>query len=168
MKRSRRLSIGLLAALAFAPGLRAASPPVLRMPGQADRPVTAESLVGKESRDVRVEEPQGDVVVYHGMSLLDVLEKSGLDVKTMEGQRATASMIVVVTGRDGYTAVFSVGELRTNRENPKVFLVSETGSGPLPEDKGPVRLIVLGDRARSAYALAKIELKSLAENKKKP
>jgi hypothetical protein len=54
------------------------------------------------------------------------------------------------------------------RENPKVFLVSETASGPLPDDKGPVRLIVYGDVARSAYALAKIEVKALAENKKKP
>ena len=37
-----------------------------------------------------------------------------------------------------------------------------------PDDQGPVRLIVHGDRARSAYALAKIEVKVLAENKKKP
>jgi len=129
--------------------------------------VTPESLLGKESRDVRVEEPQGDVVVYHGMALLDVLEKTGLDVKTMAGQRDTAATVVLGTARDGYTVVFSLGELRMARENPRVFLVSETASGPLPDDKGPVRLIVLGDRGRSAYALAKIEVKALAENKKK-
>ena len=167
MHRSRQLAIGLLAALAFAPGLRAAAPPVLKMPGQAERAVTPESLTGRDARDVRVEEPSGDLVVYHGMALLDVLEKAGLDVKTMAGQRDTAATVVLATGRDGYTVVFSLGELRTARENPKVFLVSETASGPLPDDKGPVRLIVLGDRARSAYALAKIEVKALAENKKK-
>src|SRR5262245_19634750 len=167
MNRSRRLVIGLLAALAFSPGLRAAAPPALRMPGQAERTVTPESLLGKESRDVRGEEPQGDIVVYHGMALLDVLEKTGLDVKTMAGQRDTAATVVLATGRDGYTVVFSLGELRTARENPKVFLVSETASGPLSEDKGPVRLIVLGARARSAYALAKISVNALSENKKK-
>ena len=168
MHRSRQLAIGLLAALAFAPGLRAAVPPVLRMPGQAERTVTPESLSGRDARDVGVEESGGDVTVYHGTALLDVLEKAGLDVKTMAGQRDTAATVVLATSRDGYTVVFSLGELRMARENPKVFLVSETASGPLPDDKGPVRLIVLGDRARSAYALAKIEVKVLAANKKKP
>jgi hypothetical protein len=168
VNRLRQIAIGLLAALAFSPGLRAAAPPVLRMPGQAERTVTPESLVGKESRDVRVEESSGDLVVYHGMALLDVLEKAGLDVKTMAGQRDTAATVVLAAGRDGYTVVFSLGELRMARENPKVFLVSETASGPLPDDKGPVRLIVYGDVARSAYALAKIEVKALAENKRKP
>ena len=167
MHRPRQLAIGLLAALAFSPGLRAAAPPVLRMPGQAERTVTPESLSGRGARDVGVEESGGDVTVYHGTALLDVLEKAGLDVKTMAGQRDTAASVVLATGRDGYTVVFSLGELRMARENPKVFLVSETASGPLPEDQGPVRLIVMGDRARSAYALAKIEVKALAENKKK-
>jgi hypothetical protein len=37
---------------------------------------------------------------------------------------------------------------------------------PLPEKEGPVRLIVYGDPVRSAYALATIELKFLAEPKK--
>src|SRR5262245_3253043 len=105
MNLSRKLFIGLLAALAFSPGLRAAAPPVLHMPGQAERTVAPESLVGKESRDVRVEEPSGDLVVYHGMALLDVLEKAGLDVKTMAGQRETAATVVLATGRDGYTVV---------------------------------------------------------------
>lgn len=167
MNRSRQLAIGLLAALAFAPGLRAAAPPVLRMPGQAERTVTPESLSGRDARDVGIEEPGGDVTVYHGAALLDVLEKAGLDVKTMAGQRDTAATVVLATSRDGYTVVFSLGELRMARENPKVFLVSETASGPLPDDQGPVRLIVMGDRARSAYALAKIEVKALAESKKK-
>jgi Oxidoreductase molybdopterin binding domain len=166
--RSRQLAVGLLAALAFSPGLRAAAPPVLRMPGQAERTVTPESLSGRDSRDVRVEESGGNVTVYHGMALLDVLEKAGLDVKTMAGQRDTAATVVLATARDGYTVVFSLGELRMARENPKVFLVSETANGPLPDDQGPVRLIVYGDRARSAYALAKFEVKGLAENKKKP
>ncbi len=34
--------------------------------------------------------------------------------------------------------------------------------GALPENEGPVRLIVLGDIVRSAYGLATIELRSLA------
>ena len=45
-----------------------------------------------------------------------------------------------------------------NRANPKVFLVAESAAGPLPDNEGPMRLIVYGDLARSAYGLARIEL----------
>ena len=115
---------------------------------------------------MRIEDSGGNTMVYHGMTLLEVLERGGLDLKTMNGQRASAAQVVLATGRDGYTVVFSVGELTANRSNPKVFLVAESsGEGPLPENEGPVRLIVYGDKARSAYGLARIELKTLAENK---
>jgi hypothetical protein len=148
------------------PGQAAGAPPVLRVPGAADKPIDPASLLGKNERDVRLEDSGGNTIVYHGMPLLEVLERGGLDLKTMNGQRASAAQVVLASARDGYTVVFSVGELIANRSNPKVFLVSESsGEGPLPENEGPVRLIVYGDKARSAYALAKIELRALSENK---
>jgi hypothetical protein len=160
-----RLTVFAAALLATASVLAAENPPpVLRMPGAPDRPIEAASLVGKSSRDVRLEDTSGDVKIYHGTPLLEVLEQGGLDLKTMAGERKTAAQVVLATARDGYTVVFSVGELRTNRANPKVFLVSETAAGPLPEDEGPVRLIVYGDVVRSPYGLARIELKALADN----
>jgi hypothetical protein len=142
----------------------AADPPLLRMPGAADRPIEPASLVGRDKSDVRVEESQGDVTIYHGLPLLDVLEKNGLDSKTMAAQRRLASGVVLGTAREGYTVAFSLGELLMHRGDPRVFLVPETAQGPLPENQGPVRLIVLGDRTRSAYALARIEVRYLAEN----
>ncbi len=131
------------------------------MPGGSDRPIPRESLLGRDERDVRLEDADGNVTIYHGMPLLEVLEKNGLDLKTMAGERKSAASVVVVTASDGYTVVFSVGELRASRANPKVFLVSETAMDPLPEKEGPVRLIVYGDPVRSSYGLATVELKSL-------
>jgi hypothetical protein len=142
------------------------APPTLTIPGKADRKLAPESLLGPEQRDVRLEDTQGNVTVYHGMPLLEVLEKAGLDVRTMAGERQSAAEVVLAKARDGYTVAFSVGELRANRANPRIFLVSETAMDPLPENEGPVRLIVLGDPVRSAYGLASIELKVLAENKR--
>jgi len=154
-----------MAALLCAASLFAAEPPpVLRVPGTADKPIAPETLTGRDSRDARLESTDGTVTIYHGMPLLEVLEKNGLDLRTMAGERKSASEVVLATARDGYTVVFSVGELRMNRANPKVFLVAETAAGPLPGNEGPVRLIVYGDVARSAYALARIELRQLAEN----
>ena len=95
-----------------------------------------------------------------------MLEKSGLYVPTMAVQRQYPPAVVLARARDGYTVVFSVGELRAGRANPRIFLVSETASGPLPENEGPVRLVVYGDPVPSAYGLASFELKLLAENKR--
>ncbi len=165
-----KTSIRALAAvflLASAPLLaQPPSPPMLRVPGAPDKPLDPASLLGRNARDVRIEDAAGNTIVYHGLTLLEVLEKNGLDLKTMAGQRVSAGQVVLASGRDGYTVVFSVGELTANRSNPKVFLVAESSDeGPLPENEGPVRLIVYGDKARSAYGLARIELKTLAENK---
>ncbi len=123
---------------------------MLRVPGAADRAVSPASLVGRGRMDVRVETGVGDAAVYHGMPLLEVIENAGVETKTMAGQRKTAPAIVVAASRDGYTVAFSLGELLMHRSDPRVFLVSESAAGPLPENEGPVRLIVLGDRARSA------------------
>ena len=139
---------------------------MLRLPGAGDKRVEPASLLGNHQRDVRLEDTHGNTIVYHGMPLLDVLERNGLEVRTMAGERSAAAQVVLASARDGYTVVFSVGELRANRSNPRVFLVAESSTGPLPENEGPVRLIVYGDVARSAYGLARIELKSLAENPK--
>jgi hypothetical protein len=51
-----------------------------------------------------------------------------------------------------------------HRRDPRVFLVSEGPDGPLPDNESPVRLIVYGDKVRSLYGMARIELKVLAEN----
>ncbi len=163
MPRRALLALALFAAAALG---SAQAPPVVRMPGATDRPLPPESLLGRDARDVRLEDANGGVTIYHGMPLLAVLEKNGLDLKTMAGERKTAAEVVLATARDGYTVVFSIGELQMNRANPKVFLVAESGSGALPENEGPVRLIVYGDVVRSAYGLARIELKVLADNAK--
>ena len=132
--------------------------------GATDRAVTPASLVGHGRMDVRVETGDGDAAVYHGLPLLEVIESAGLDTRTMAGQRKTAPAIVVATSRDGYMVAFSMGELLMHRSDPRVFLVSETASGPLPENEGPVRLMVLGDRARSAYGLRGVELRYIGQN----
>jgi hypothetical protein len=111
-----------------------------------------------------VEDDKGEATTYRGLPLLSVLESGGLDVSSMAAQRQVAPAVVVAEGRDGYAVAFSLGELLMHRADPRVYLVTETTDGPLPPDQGPVRLIVLGQRARSAYGLSKIEVRFLAKN----
>lgn len=162
MRNRLCLAAGLFA-LAL-PALAAWPALLLRLPGSPDRPVAPESLLGADRRDVRLEDAQGNVTVYHGLSLLEVLERGGLETRSMPAQRKLAPAVALVAARDGYTVVFSVGELLMHRADPRVFLVAETAAGPLPDNEAPVRLIVYGDRSRSPYGLARIEVKLLAEN----
>src|SRR5215510_842653 len=134
--------------------LLAESPPTLRMPGQPDRPIAPASLLGADRSEVKVEDGKGGSAVYRGVPLLAVLEKNGLDSKDMNAERKAAPAVVVATARDGYTVVFSVGELWMHRGEPRVYLVAERDGAALAENDGPVRLIVLGQRARSAHGLA--------------
>ena len=161
------MKIGLLTAAALVSStvaLAAEPPPELRIPGKAARAITPASVLGAGRMDVVMDLADADAVVYHGMPLLEVLEKGGIETRTMAGQRRAAPAIVVAVARDGYTTVFSVGELIMNRSDPRVFLVSETAAGPLPENEGPVRLIVRGDRVRSAYALKSIDVRYVGQN----
>jgi hypothetical protein len=153
-----------LVLLAAAPVLGEQPAPILRLPGVPDRPIDPASLRGRDQMDVRLEDAPGNLEIYHGLPLLEVLEKSGYDIRSMAAERKSAAAVVIVTARDGYTAVFSVGELRMHRRDPRVFLVSEGPDGPLPDNEAPVRLIVYGDKVRSLYGLTRIELKVLAEN----
>ena len=163
MDVKRRLAAALVLVVAAAVG-SAAEPPTVRIPGAADRAITPASLLGRGRMDIPVEGTVGDALVYHGLPLLEVLEKANLDTRSMAGQRKSAPAIVVVTARDGYTVAFSVGELLMHRSDPRVFLVAETGSGPLPENEGPIRMFVQGDRVRSPYGLKALEVRYIAKN----
>jgi hypothetical protein len=157
-----------LAALLVSTAVLANDPAALqlRTPGSADRAIDPASLLGKTQSDVRVEDLQGNLTIFHGLPLIEVLEKNGLETKTMASQRKLAPGVVLVTTRDGYTVVFSIGELLMHRGDPRVFLVAETAQGPLPPSEGPVRMVVLGDRPRSPYALARVEVRYLGDNEK--
>jgi len=159
----KRLLSSLLV-VAFSLALSAESPPVLRMPGQQDRPIAPATLLGSDRSEVKVEDGKGGTTVYAGSPLLAVLEKNGLETKDMGAERKTPPAIVIATARDGYTVVFSVGELLMHRSDPHVYLIAEKAGATLSEGEGPVRLVVVGQRARSAYGLARIELKFLADN----
>jgi hypothetical protein len=139
-----------------------APPPILRIPGAADVSVTVENLRKAGTHEIPVTSEKGESVTYKGVPLLDVLEGGGLEIKTMAADRRLAPAIVVATARDGYTVAFSVGELAMHRSDPRVFLAGETTGGALPTDQGPVRLVVTGQRARSVFALAQIEVRILA------
>src|SRR5215472_17227443 len=78
----KRLLSSLLV-VAFSLALSAESTPVLRMPGQQDRPIAPATLLGSDRSEVKVEDGKGGTTLYAGSPLLAVLEKNGLETKDM-------------------------------------------------------------------------------------
>ena len=139
--------------------------PVLSVPGSPEKRITPQLLLGHDGREVKLENERGEATTYRGVPLLEVVEKNGLEAQGMGAERRLAPAIVVVSARDGYTVAFSVGELLMHRADPRVYLSAERAQGPLPAEQGPVRLVVIGQRSRSAYGLSRIEIRLLAEDR---
>ena len=65
---------------------------------------------------------------------------------------------VTVTGQDGYTVVFSLGELAPDFGHEAVWIALDEDNKPLPEGAAPAELIVPGDTkaGRWVHAIASI------------
>lgn len=93
---------------------------------------------------------------FTGALLWSVLEHAG----ALGGDpRARLRRSVVVTGRDGYSAVLALAEIDPEFEAKPVLLAYRRDGEPLPGNE--LRLVVPGDHrgGRSVRAVAKIELR---------
>ena len=74
---------------------------------------------------------------------------------------------VVVTARDGFQAVFSVGELWPELGPTRVLVVDRVDGKPVDAAEGPLRLVVLTDQApsRSARQVRRIQVVNLADDR---
>jgi molybdopterin-dependent oxidoreductase-like protein protein len=76
-----------------------------------------------------------------GIPLLALLRAAGaMPAEPLRGAQLTR--YVQVNARDGYRALFALAELDPTLGNRKVFLTDRCDGKPLPEDDGPLRLVV--------------------------
>jgi len=86
----------------------------------------------------------GNTLRCEGVSLAALLQASGaMPDAPLRG--AHLDRYVLVTARDGYRAVFSLGELDATLGNRGVYLVDRCDDAPLDADSGPLRLVVPDD-----------------------
>lgn len=96
--------------------------------------------------------------VYSGVPLWTLLDKvAGIKTES-SAMNAKLAMYVVARGRDGYRALFSVGELDPEFGNHRVLVAFSAGGKPL--ERGTFRLIVPRDvkRGRAVFDLISVEL----------
>ena len=145
---------GLLLALALlAPSGALAAELSVVAPGGATTVVTSAQIEGLPRESVKVGEAS-----YEGPVLSYVLRAGGLPVGAkLHGDPLRA--FVVVTGKDGFKAVYSLAELDRDFHADTVILADKLNGGPLPDKAAPWRLAIAGDKKgwRSVYGVSKIE-----------
>lgn len=97
----------------------------------------------------------GRTLRCEGVSLAALLQATGAMPDTpLRG--AHLDRYVLVTTRDDYRAVFSLGELDATLGNRGVYLVDRCDDAPLDDSSGPLRLLVPDD-SRAARSVRQVE-----------
>ena len=171
-----RLALALTAVLALAGVARADAP--MAMPAAKSSPATPEQtvIVGPTGKTIVVT-PQmlagldraeatminhGVAHTYEGVRLTELLRL--VDAPTGARIHADADRdYLVVTGGDGFRAVYSLAETDGSVQRHPVILADKMDGAPLLPHDAPYRIVVDGDQkpARSVYAVTKIEVKVL-------
>jgi len=144
---SRRLRL-LWCFLVFAPLLSAGEPAVLtiRVPEAAPLTFNAAELAALPRVHLEAVEPHAKTKhTYSGLSVRDLLIKAGAPLgAAMRG--SAHRMVVRVSARDGYVAVFALAEFDEAFSSRSLLLATQVDGAPLPEKSAPLQLIAPGDK----------------------
>jgi hypothetical protein len=174
-----RPALALAAALALAGAARADAPMAgMAMPAAKPSPATPERtvIVGPTGKTIVVtpqllaglDRAEATMInhsvahTYEGVRLTELLRL--VDAPTGARIHADADRdYLVVTGGDGFRAVFSLAETDSSVQHRAVILADHMDGAPLIAHDAPYRVVVDGDQkpARSVYAITRIEVKVL-------
>jgi Oxidoreductase molybdopterin binding domain len=174
-----RPALALAAALALAGAARADAPMAgMAMPAAKPSPATPERtvIVGPTGKTIVVtpqllaglDRAEATMInhsvshTYEGVRLTELLRL--VDAPTGARIHADADRdYLVVTGGDGFRAVYSLAETDGSVQRHPVILADKMDGAPLIPHDAPYRLVVDGDQkpARSVYAVSKIEVRVL-------
>lgn len=126
-------------------------------------PVTAALLDGRVPHMAEFT-AHGTAHRCEGPLLREVIARLG-PVGGQAGRGAALSTVVLVTGRDGYRVVFSLGELDPGLGASRAIIATHCDGKPVGNEDGPFRLVVPGEEraARSARQVATIALVDLPQ-----
>lgn len=175
-----RIALALIVAFALAGAARAAPPAPAAPPAAAAAasPSTPEEtvIVGPTGKQVTVTPKllegldraeatmttHGQPHTYEGVRLTELLRLVGAPTGAAIHAAADRDYLVV-TGGDGFRAVYSLAETDRSVQQRPVILADKMDGAPLTAHDAPYRLVVDGDQkpARSVYKVAKIEVRVL-------
>jgi DMSO/TMAO reductase YedYZ molybdopterin-dependent catalytic subunit len=136
---------------AAAPEERSASGTALRISGAVQHRLTLtlaelQALPATEARWER----DGMAHSAKGVDVMALVERAGLK-ENPAVKNHSLRFAVVAQGRDGYQAVFSLGELSPKLGGKGAVVAYAQDGGPLPERDGSLKLVAAGDQAPSRW-----------------
>ena len=105
---------------------------------------------------------EGKTTTYDGVPLTQLLARVGAPAgKALHGPALRD--VVLVTGRDGYTAALALAETDPAFRKEQILLADRADGQPLAETAGPWRLVIEGDQraARCVRMVAGIAVKAV-------
>ncbi|MCP1253775.1 molybdopterin-dependent oxidoreductase [Elizabethkingia sp. S0634] len=106
-------------------------------------------------KNASLKDKDGNTHIYSGVALQDILLKAGVPSgKELHGENLSKYLLVKCT--DGYQVLFSLAELDSSIADKNIIIADKVDGKPLPEAKGPLRIIAEGEKkpARSSYQVA--------------
>lgn len=97
---------------------------------------------------------------YTGVSVLDIFNSAGVTTgKQLHAENL--SKYVLVKCADGYEVLFSLAEMDTVFSKKMIILATQADGKPLPQGKGPFRLVVPGEGrpARSCFQVVEFVIR---------
>ncbi|WP_156378371.1 MULTISPECIES: hypothetical protein [unclassified Phenylobacterium] len=145
--------LGFALALALAPLGAVAAELTIVPPGGAAKVLSQADLAGLPRESVKL-----GAKTYEGPVLAYVLRAGGMPVGAkLHGDPLRA--YAVVSGKDGFKAVYSLAELDRDYHAGTVILADKVDGAPLADKETPWRLVLSEDKKawRSVYGVTKIE-----------
>lgn len=126
----------------------------LKVSGEVSQPLelSLSDLVKMPRKEAKLKDKEGNVHVYTGVSVLDILAKARVPSgKELHGENLSKYLLVQCT--DGYQVLFSLAELDPSIADKNVIVADTIDGNPLLKEKGPLRIIAEGEKktARSSY-----------------
>jgi hypothetical protein len=110
----------------------------------------ASDLAKMKRVEASIKDGQGPVQVYSGVALSDILQQAGASLgKQLRGENM--SKYLLVKSGDGYEVLFSLPELDSAFSDRTIFLADQLDGKPLPQGKGPFRIIVPGEKKHARW-----------------
>lgn len=134
----------------------------LKISGEVSSPqsLTLENLHSFPKIEVNFVDKGGSKHVYKGYSIQAILTKAGATMGTnLRGENLSKYLIAKCA--DGYQVLFSLAELDSSFTDRVVIVADEMDGKPLPDGKGPLRIIVPNEKkpTRSCFQLVELAVK---------
>jgi len=140
-------------------------PAVLKVEGAVPAPLTLTAAdLAKMPRTTASLASDGGTDIYEGVLLYDILVKAGWQFSQMPAGKGVP-VCILATGKDGFQAVFSLGEIDPQLGGEKVIVADKENGLPLPERYRPFRIVAPQDKkhARSIYSLVTLDVIKLPQ-----